>query len=885
MERPCERLEFDMHDRSSSRFVFGCWLALAVPLVAVGLWAQKAGLGFPRAWANWDVITGFVVSGLVVLIARGRVSGQGSWPLAWLIYLLALVLTLGEAISFYFQASTFNTRFFANLRLTNLGAGLHAFPWLFACAAAAVAVMLVLAAWWLRLLPGTRSTQRGRHVYRWVTVLALAIVALLLPSPWQRLGSFVLQYRHADAFAGSATAAQLHGLVNPAPVSREQVLAAPGKNLVIIYMESLERIYTDDKIFKGLTPNLDRWRALGLDYTDYLTFAGADYTIAGLFSSQCGAPYLPSPVRALDLDGNDANATSFQPSLVCLGDVLHAARYEQTFMNGVDLSFANDGTFFRLHGFDHVWGTQQLESANGNRLAHPGWGLYDNDLFRLAAAKFKKLAASGRPFNLDVLTIDDHPPHGRPSPGCPKYAANDNDVLQAVHCTDFLVGRFLDTISRNPAWKNTIVVVMSDHLSMRNDAWPLYPKGYERKPLLFVLNGGQGRRTMRFYHMDIAPTVLHLMGVRTNATFLAGADRSEPDAPGSLLVNDDADVAILRRALWSRAQPLALCKGGVLVGAADNGVRIGRNPVTMSWRGRRVVGLNSANAWLVWIGSHSMHGAVLDDGVDMDEIFRGGALDGTTLLARSAKPSFRSLMMLKRAPGESALVVTPLADADPMRQFSVDWIGRSGGRTHLADVPRLRDLEIRSPSCASLLGRMNALPAGDTLDLHRDFTATTAALYPELPSQALRFDSEAVLPYTRDFGWLRPETWGSFAQGNAARLGFALPGQHCHAMDLAFKVHPFIHASRPALDVRVFANGALMATWRFDKRDVGQTWRDVTVPVRTPDPQCRVDLRFVFSRPGASPPPYPEDEDPRPLQLLFLEMYPAPASSTLIATH
>jgi len=874
----------DMHEKSSSRLALGCWLALAVPLIAIGLTAQRTGLGFPRAWANWGVITGFVVAGITVLTARGHTFGRASWPLAWLIYLLALVFSLSEAISFYFQASTFNTRFFANLRLASLGTTLHAFPWMFIGVMAALATLLTLAGYWLRAVSRSSTLQSTGRFYRAATVFLLTTATLLLPSPWQRLGTFLVQYRRLNAFADHATGSQLRGLADPDPLPRDQVRAAAGKNLVMIYMESLERIYTDEHIFPGLTPNLNRWRAEGLDYTGYLTFTGADYTIAGLFSSQCGAPYLPSPVRALELGGNDANATSFQPSLACLGDVLHAAGYDQVFMNGVDLSFADDGTFFRLHGFDQVLGLQQLEKANGNALPQPGWGIYDSDLFRIAATKFEKLARLGRPFNLDVLTIDNHPPHGRPSPGCPRYAANPDDVLQAVHCTDALVGKFLDKISAMPAWKNTIVVVMSDHQSLRNDAWSLYPPSYKRHPLLFVLNGGQGRRDMRFYHMDIAPTVLHLMGVRTNATFLAGSDRSAANAPGSPLVDDDADVAILRHAVWARVQPLQLCRDGVLVGAADNGVRLGGNPVPMSWRGRREVGLSSENAWLVWIGSHSVHGVVLDGSTDLDAI-ADATSTGAVLLGHSAEQGFRQALMTMRASGESALAVTPLAGSDPQRQFSVDWIGSSGGRTHLADVPRLRDLEIRSPACASLLNRMNTLPSGQTQDLHARFTATTAALYPQLPSRPLRFDSAAALSYTRDFGWSKPEVWGSFTEGAAASLGFTLPRNQCHAMDFAFKVRPFVPVSRPALDVRVFANGVLMTTWHFDQRDIKQTWHNVTTLVQTPDSQCRADLRFVFSRPGASSPPYPKDEDPRPLQLLFLDMTPTPPSSAFAAAH
>lgn len=849
-----------VHDRPAFWPAIWCWLALAVPLVAIGLWAQRAGLGFPRAWANWDVVTGLVVAGLAVLIARRRLAGRLSWPLAWIVYLAALVLALSEAISFYFQASTFNARFFANLRLESLGTSLHAFPLLFGGAVAVLVVVLVLAAWGLRALarlPAAAPVRRAREA---AVPLALLVAALLLPSPWQRLGRFVVQYQRSNTFADRAAPAQLRGLADPDPVPRDQVRAAAGRNLVIIYMESLERIYTDERIFPGLTPNLNRWRAQGLDYTDYLTFTGADYTIAGLFASQCGVPYLPSPVRALELGGNNANASSFQPDLACLGDVLHAAGYEQVFMNGVDLSFADDGTFFRLHGFDQVLGLKQLESADGNRLPQPGWGLYDRDLFRLAARIFAKLAASGRPFNLDVLTIDNHPPHGRPSPGCPAYAANPNDTLQSVHCTDYLVGKFLDTIRDNPAWKNTVVVVMSDHQSLRNDAWPLYPKSYKRRPLLFILNAGQGRRDMRFYHMDIAPTVLHLMGVKTNATFLAGADRSAPDAPGSPLVNDAADVALLRKAEWARAQPLALCKGGVLVGGAADGVAIGGYPVPMLRRGREMAGLQSGGAWLVWLGKSSVHGRVLDSNES-----------ASALLARGVR-------------GESVWLTTPLEGRDVLKQISIDWIGQHGGRTHIADVPRLRGLSITSPDCAALLERMDRLPAGGTLDLSAEFRAKTAPLYPKV-TDPVWFDKPGVLAFEREVGWLRPEIWGSFTIGDHATLGFTLPREHCHAQTFDFKVHPFIAPSRPVLDVKVFANGALMTTWRFDKRDTGTTWHHVSATVRSPDAQCRVDLRFEFSRPGALPPPYPEGEDPRPLQLLFLSMEPTAGPPTVAAAQ
>lgn len=834
------------------------WLLLALPLLAIGAWLATLGAGYGAALLleGWVAALGF--TGLLVSFARWRVLGPVSWLLAWVVYLAAFAIALAEAMAWYFQGSGFSIRFFANLRLGNLQAGLQAFPAL-ATSVAGILLVVLLGSAWLLLRLARRSEHRPGHAGRKAALLlALGAVTVIAPSAWQRLGAFVIHYRQNSALASAALAGSQTLLADPNPVPRSAVRARPGKNLVIIYMESLERIYTDNKIFPGLTPNLNQWRARGLDYAGYLTYPGADYTIAGLFASQCGVPYLPSPIKALDGSGNNTNVTGFQPNLACLGDVLHAAGYDQAFMNGVDLSFAGDGTFFRLHGFNQVLGLKQLDDLNGKPLPHPGWGLYDSDLFRLAAKKYAQLAAADKPFNLDVLTIDNHPPHGRPSPGCPKYAANDNDVLQAVHCTDYLVGKFLDTISKSPAFKNTVVVVMSDHQSMRSDAYPLYPKWYKRRPLLFILNAGQGRRAMRFYHMDIAPTVLHLMGVKTNATFLAGADRSAANAPNSPLENTPVDVAILRRALWARAQPLTLCKRGVLVGAADAGVRIGGYPIPMVWHGRPVNGLWSDRAWLVQIGSNSVHGMVLN------------TKDGTPM----ALPKLVTLAHEYMGEG-SALLVRPLLGAGVLRRFSIDWVGSHGGLTHLADVPRLRDLEIASPDCASLLTQMNALPTGETLDLSKRFKATTAPLYPKLP-KFVSFTKPDVLPYLREVGWSSTSPWGDFASGAYATMGFTLPRKFCHAREFKFTVHPYLPASRPNLGVKVYANGALLTTWSFGPQDTKPTWHDVSVLVRTPDPECRVDLKFVFSRPGAAPPPYPKGEDRRPLQLAFLSVQHMP---------
>src|SRR5699024_8168593 len=145
----------------------------------------------------------------------------------------------------------------------------------------------------------------------------------------------------------------------------------------------------DPKVFPGLTPNLDRLRKEGLEFTDVETFTGATYTIAGMFASQCGMPFFSSPFADLDvISANDASALAFRPQMVCLGDVLHAAGYRQVYMAGAPITYSRKGLFYRLHGFDLALGEKELEAAHGGKLGKMGWGLHDPSLFPLLIDRY-----------------------------------------------------------------------------------------------------------------------------------------------------------------------------------------------------------------------------------------------------------------------------------------------------------------------------------------------------------------------------------------------------------------------------------------------------------------------------------------------------------------
>lgn len=361
-----------------------------------------------------------------------------------------------------------------------------------------------------------------------IALLTFGLLVALLLEPGIRRAAATGWHDLVDA--GQPTLADIRwerlGLDRDA-VQQDVISAAAGRNLVFIYLEGLEQIYTDNGLFPGLTPTLNTLGREGQRHTDLRQVTGSQWTMGGIVSSMCGTPLL----YVSELGGNSLLFTRFLDQAVCLPDVLAEAGYEQVFMGGASTRFAGKGEFLRQHAFDTVLGREELLPRLEDPNYAGSWGLFDDSLFSLAAQQYAELANRGAPFNLTLLTVDTHHPDGEPSPGCPPYPEMDNSILHAVHCTDYLLGRFIDDISRHPAYTNTLVVIASDHLAMPNKAFPLFPNYHDRRLYFTVMNGtGEFLQEGSAVPMDIAPTVLQLMSVEHNARFLAGRDLTQKKA-------------------------------------------------------------------------------------------------------------------------------------------------------------------------------------------------------------------------------------------------------------------------------------------------------------------------------------------------------------------
>ncbi len=287
----------------------------------------------------------------------------------------------------------------------------------------------------------------------------------------------------------------------------------PKLNLVYIYGESLERTYFNNDAFPDLAPELGTLKDQGLDFSQTEQLPGTDYTIAGMVASQCGIP-LFAP-----FEGNaSASVSSFFPQNLCLGDILKNSGYENYFIQGANLRFAGKDVFLKSHGFDNLIGAEELKTQVKDPAYRNDWGFYDDTVLDKVWQKYEELSRSGKRFSLFALTVDTHHPDGFISRTCERksyaFDGKPNQSFSAVTCSQQHIAALINKIKASPWFKDTVIVVSSDHLAMNNTAWK-YLNKEDRKNLFFVIRGDEEQQdtlSMKRNTMDNGATVLDILG-------------------------------------------------------------------------------------------------------------------------------------------------------------------------------------------------------------------------------------------------------------------------------------------------------------------------------------------------------------------------------------
>lgn len=302
-----------------------------------------------------------------------------------------------------------------------------------------------------------------------------------------------------------------------------------GHNVVVIVEESLgcEHVGACGDA-RGLTPNLDAFASDGLFWSD--AWATGTRTVRGLEAIVASLPPIPSQ-SIVKRPGSENIAT--------WGQVMARAGYQTSFLYGGYGTFDNMNRFFGSNGF---------AVSDRREIDHPVfaniWGVSDEDLFRHALDYFDERAATGRAFFSVVLTTSNHKPFTFRD-GVPGVPAQGGGRNAGVRYADFALGGFLRDARAHPWFPDTIFVVLGDHgsrvyghgeIPMPTYRIPVVVFGDDIKPAVLSTPASQ---------IDVAPTVLGLLGLPYTAPFFGRDVVADPDSDRPIFVSHNHDVGML----------------------------------------------------------------------------------------------------------------------------------------------------------------------------------------------------------------------------------------------------------------------------------------------------------------------------------------------------
>ncbi|HDT15071.1 MAG TPA: hypothetical protein ENN55_02565, partial [Firmicutes bacterium] len=243
----------------------------------------------------------------------------------------------------------------------------------------------------------------------------------------------------------------------------EKKIKFPKKNnLIIIYLESIEKCYYREGVFENvITPNIAEISGKNLSFSGYKQVFGTGWTIGGIFSSYCGVP-----LNVVVGDGNVyGRFKSFFSNIKCMPQILKENGYRTYYMQGAGLSFAGKDKFLSQHGIDEMYGKAEFYERDDFRDEYKGdWGVNDHALVYYAKEKLKSISAEEGPFFFSMLTVDTHAP-GFLNPQCGERF--DKHLKNVVACSDELIGEFLGWIEKQDFYADTTILVLGDHLAIR----------------------------------------------------------------------------------------------------------------------------------------------------------------------------------------------------------------------------------------------------------------------------------------------------------------------------------------------------------------------------------------------------------------------------------
>jgi len=301
-------------------------------------------------------------------------------------------------------------------------------------------------------------------------------------------------------------------------------------NLVIFLQESLGAEFVGHLGGLPLTPHFDRLAEEGMTFTNI--YSTGTRSVRGIEAVVTGFP--PTASRSV------VKLSNAQNGFFTVADLLKRKGYQTSFVYGGMANFDNMAGFFNGNGFDNIVDETDYDQS---KTAFKGtWGYSDEDLVVKANDLYKSY--NGKPFFSLLFSTSNHDPFEFPNGRIELYEQPKNTVNNAIKYADFAIGKFFEMAKKEAYYKNTIFVIVADHNTRTYGDYLVPIHKFHIPAVILGPNITPSRYNKLCSQIDLAPTLLDLMGMDVETPMIGRDLLKLPEAtPGRAIMQFDVKNA------------------------------------------------------------------------------------------------------------------------------------------------------------------------------------------------------------------------------------------------------------------------------------------------------------------------------------------------------
>ena len=300
---------------------------------------------------------------------------------------------------------------------------------------------------------------------------------------------------------------EMAAIYNPVHVPNDTVPMTK-KNVVVLIVESFGREYIgalnkslENGRYRGYTPCVDSLIAKSITFSH--SYCNGRKSIDGMPSILSSIPMFVEPFFLTPASMNHVDG---------IASLLAGEGYQTAFFHGAQRGSMGFQAFARSTGFQDYYGREDYDADDrfgGDDDFDGMWAIWDEPFLQYYAAKISEMK---EPFMTAVFTASSHHPFAIPEKYQKQFPEENLEIHKCIRYTDMAIGKFFETVSREPWFKNTIFVLTSDHTNMSDHPEYQTDLGGFCSPIIIYEPGREPEVLDKIaQQIDILPTVMGML--------------------------------------------------------------------------------------------------------------------------------------------------------------------------------------------------------------------------------------------------------------------------------------------------------------------------------------------------------------------------------------